>query len=216
MTLSKNTPVSPIKLLLVDDHFIVRLGLASSLNDEPDMRVVAEAGTVAEALSLVPSAGAQVAVIDMNLPDGHGPELVAKMRVKQPELRCLMLSVNTGENDVQLAVRAGAHGYLSKAVERAELLDAIRALAAGDTYFPAAIRRILDQSENRPDLSNREVDVLALIVEGRLNKEIADRLQLAEITVKQHVSSILRKLGVQDRTQAAIAAIERGLIRIKK
>ena len=216
MNESKSAIPDPIKILLVDDHFIVRLGLASSLNEEPDLRVVAEAGSVAEALPLVPSAGADVAVLDMNLPDGYGTELVAELVARQPSLRCLVLSVNMSESDVLQAFKAGAQGYLSKAIDRDELLDAIRTIAAGGRYFPAAIIQLLDQGLSRPDLSSRETEVLKLIVEGLNNKEIAERLQLTEITVKQHVSAVLRKLGVQDRTQAAIAAIERGLIRLKK
>ncbi len=216
MTEPKPRAPAPIKILLVDDHFIVRLGLSASLNEEPDMQVVAEAGSIAEALALVPASGAEVAVVDMNLPDGYGTELIAGLLARQPSLGCLVLSVNTGENDILQAVKAGARGYLSKSIERDELLDAIRNIAAGKRYFPAAICLLLDQGLSRPDLSGRETEVLTLIVEGSSNKEIADRLSLAEITVKQHVSSILRKLNVQDRTQSAIAAIERGLIRPKK
>jgi two-component system response regulator DevR len=207
---------SPIKILLVDDHFIVRMGLASSLNEETDLRVVGEASTVAEAATAAAAQPPDLAVIDMRLPDGEGSDVVRHLAESLPGVRCLMLSVNIGENDILRAFKAGACGYLPKSVERTELLEAIRAIARGETYFPANVRRVLDVGRARPDLSPRENEVLLLVVEGLLNKEIADRLGLAEITVKQHVSAILRKLGVQDRTQAAIAAVERGLVRLDR
>lgn len=208
--------MKPIKIFLVDDHFIVRMGLAASLNEESDLNVVGEASCIAEAIDTLPETTPDVAVIDLRLADGDGFELVARLAEDHPGVRCLILSVNTGENDILQSFKAGACGYLSKSVERAELLEAIRSIADGDTYFPAHLRSILDKGIARPELTAREFGVLQLIVEGHLNKEIADQLNLAEITVKQHVSAILRKLGVQDRTQAAIAAVERGLIHLKK
>lgn len=207
---------APARILLVDDHFIVRLGLASSLNEEPDLSVVAEASTVAEALAAAALHRPDVAVIDMRLPDGDGSDLARQLAARHPALRCLVLSVSAGEHDILRAFRAGACGYLQKSAEREELLHAIRCAARGENYFPAHVRRILDTGRARPDLSPREREVLLLVVEGHLNKEIADRLGLAEITVKQHVSAVLRKLGVLDRTQAAIAAVERGIVRLDR
>jgi two-component system NarL family response regulator len=211
--MSSRETAKPIQILLVDDHFIVRMGLAASLNEESDLHVIGEASTVAEAREAFAKATPHIGIIDMRLPDGNGDELVRSITTDHPSVRCLMLSVNQGENDIQQAVKAGAVGYLTKSVERAELLEAIRTIAAGGTYFPAAIRREMERAEARPDLSPREHEVLLLVVDGLLNKEIASQLGLAEITVKQHVSAVLRKLGVQDRTQAAIAAVERGLVR---
>ena len=204
-----------IKILLVDDHFIVRMGLSSSLDEEPDFQIAGEASTMAEAVEVLEKTGVDVGIIDMRLPDGDGVHLIRTLTERFPAVRCLVLSVNQGENEIQQAVKAGAKGYLPKSVERVELLEAIRTIAGGGEYFPAAIRRGMERAEGRPDISPREHEVLVLVVEGLLNKEIADRLGLAEITVKQHVSSILRKLDVQDRTQAAIAAVERGLIRLR-
>jgi two-component system NarL family response regulator len=213
---SHTAPAQPIKVLLVDDHFIVRMGLASSLNEESDLRVVGEASSVDEALAIVSATPPDVAVVDMRLPGAEGPEFVRRAAELHPGVRCLMLSVNVGENDIMQAYKAGCCGYLPKSVERAELIDAIRAIARGETYFPPQMRRILETGQARPDLSPREYEVLVLVVEGLLNKEIAERLGLAEITVKQHVSAILRKLGVQDRTQAAVAAVGRSLVRLRR
>jgi len=204
-----------IRLLLVDDHFFVRMGLASSLNDEEDLEVVAEASTVEEAVQMQQESAPDVALIDFNLPDGDGPEEIEKIMGADAPTRCIILSVAEGEDDIYRAVQAGACGYLPKSTEREEVLSAIRAVAAGETFFPEAVQQRLNQRSQRPELTARETEVLLLVVEGLLNKEIADRLGLAEITVKQHVSSILRKLDVQDRTQAAVAAVERGMVRLK-
>lgn len=203
-----------IRVILVDDHFVVRMGLASSLDEEEDISIIGEAASVEEALNLFEEKQPDVAVVDMRLQDGEGWQLIKVLQEKHPSVRCLVLSVNTGENDILQAVKAGAKGYLSKAAERPELLEAIRTIAEGGDYFPASIRKILDVGTARPNLTAREFDVLELVVKGMLNKEIADKLGLAEITVKQHVSAVLRKLDVQDRTQAAIASVERGLIRL--
>lgn len=209
-------PSSPIRVLLVDDHFIVRMGLAASLNEDDRIEVVGQAGSVAETLELVQQLEADVAILDYNLPDGNAADILATLRDNYPELRCLVLSVSTAEQDVLSAYKFGARGYLSKATERDDLLDAVLTLGSGGKYFPAAIMRKLEMGEQRMELSSREFEVLSLIVDGFSNKEIAAELNLAEITVKQHVTSMLRKLGTQDRTQAAIAAVERGLIHIDR
>jgi len=207
---------SKIRLMLVDDHFFVRMGLASSLSDESDMEVVGEASTVAEAVEMQEELGPDVVLIDFNLPDGDGPGAIEKIMGSDHPSHCIILSVAEGEDDIYRAVQAGARGYLAKSTERVELLSAIRAVAAGERYFPERIKSRLDQRSRRPELTAREMEVLLLVVDGMLNKEIADRLGLAEITVKQHVSSVLRKLDVQDRTQAAVAAVERGIVRLKR
>jgi len=209
-------PRAPIiRILLIDDHFFVRMGLASSIEDETDMVVAGEASTVEEAVQKCAEVHPDVALVDFNLPDGDAPDVLTKLAKQAPSVRCMVLSVSEGEDDIFRAVRAGAKGYLPKSTGRPELLEAIRAVAAGGKYFPERIQARLDQRSRRPELTVREMEVLLLVVEGLLNKEIADRLGLAEITVKQHVSSVLRKLEVQDRTQAAMAAVERGIVRLK-
>lgn len=207
--------MATIKLLLVDDHVVVRSGLAAYVDAEPDMEVVAEAGSFEEAdRSLTGRNEIDVAVIDLRLPDGSGIECLAQIARARPEIRSLILSVNAGENDILTAVEAGACGYLPKSAEREELIDAIRVVAAGGTYFPAPIRRKLEEGHTRPKLTERERDILEHLVKGLSNKEIAVALDVADITARQYVSNILRKLGVQDRTQAAIVSIREGHVRM--
>jgi DNA-binding NarL/FixJ family response regulator len=207
-------PVRKIRLLLVDDHFIVRIGLAGSLNLETDMQVVAEAADGAEAVAHFARHKPDVTLMDGRLPDFHGTEAIARIRADQPEARIILLSIDETEEDIARAVAAGVQSYLAKSVERWELLEAIRAVYRGETYFPPAIAERMASRESRTALSERELEVLGLIVRGRANKQIADVLGVAEITVKVHVSRILEKLGVPDRTRAATLAIERGLIRM--
>jgi two-component system NarL family response regulator len=204
-----------IRLLLVDDHFVVRMGLASSLNLEADMEVVAECGKGEQAVELFRKHQPDVTLMDWRLPGMSGVATTATIRREFPEARIVMLSAFEGEEDIHSAVQAGVSAYLPKSVEREELLRATRAVHAGSSCFPPAIAAKLKAHTARPELSPRELEVLRLVVQGRLNKEIADALGLAEITIKQHVSSILNKLGVADRTQAATAAIQRGIVHLE-
>ncbi|MFW5883103.1 MAG: response regulator [Verrucomicrobiota bacterium] len=207
--------MSMLNLLLVDDHVIVRSGVAAYIEAEEDMRVVAEAGSVEEAKAqLAATKGIDVVVVDLRLPDGSGIDVLQVLSETYPGVKALTLSVNAGENDVFAAVEAGACGYLSKSAEREEILDAIRLIAAGETYFPASIKRKLDQGRARPKLTERERAILEAITKGQSNKEIASTLNIAEITARQHVSSMLRKLGAQDRTQAAVQALREGHVSI--
>jgi DNA-binding NarL/FixJ family response regulator len=203
-----------IRLLIVDDHFFVRMGLAESLNDEPDLRVVAEAGTSAECMTAFAQHHPDVVLLDLNLPDGNGIDTLIAIRRSDPNARFIMLSVDEGEDDIHRAVEAGARAYLPKSIEREDLLEAVRAVAAGETYFPARIAGRLRDRRQRPDLTGREMQVLSLIVQGCSNKEAAANLGVTEPTIKQHVGNILRKLEVLDRTQAVTAAIQRGLVRL--
>jgi DNA-binding NarL/FixJ family response regulator len=203
------------RVMLVDDHFVVRMGLAGSVDAERDLEVVAECGSGEQAVEIYPAARPDVVVMDGRLPGMSGVEATSALRAAFPGARVVILSNYDGEEDVYRAVQAGAVAYLSKTVERAELLTAIRRVAAGETYFPAAIAAKLAQRENRPELSPREMDVLRLIVSGASNKEIAKALGIAEITVKLHVSRVLEKLDVADRTQAATTAIQRGIVHLE-
>ncbi len=198
----------------MDDHFVVRSGLAASFEAEEDLKVVAQADSVAEGKATLAAEQPSVAVIDLRLPDGSGIEIVREARASASATRCLILSANAVENEVLESVEAGAAGFLSKTAERDELLDAIRVIAGGSTYFPVSIRRIMDRAGARPSLSPQEDKVLARIVAGRSNKEIAAEMGLAEITIRQHVSRILKKLEVQDRTQAAVTAVHRGIVQL--
>jgi len=203
-----------IRVMLADDHYVVRIGLATSIDKEADIDVVAQASSKEEAIEMAAETKPDVAIIDMHLGDGTGIEVIKELQEKSPGSKCLILSVSTSENHVLKAVDAGATGYLSKSADRDELIDAIHSLHTGETYFPSAIYHLLQAGRARPGLSQREQDVLECLARGQRNKEIAESLGLAELTVKQHVSSILHKLGVQDRTQAAMAAVERGLVNL--
>lgn len=206
------SPSKKITVLLADDHFMVRLGLAASINRETDIDVIAEAESAAEASQLGSEKKPDVAIIDMHLGDGDGIGVIEHLSEHSPQTRCLILSVSTSENHVLRAHAAGARGYLAKSSDREEIIDAIRSLAADDTYFPSAVHRTLEAGKARIPLSQRERDVLEQLVKGLRNKEIADVLGLAEMTVKQHVSAVFKKLGVEDRTQAAMVAVERGIV----
>lgn len=207
-------PARKIRLLLVDDHFIVRMGLVGSLNQERDMEVIAQAADGAEAVALFAKHKPDVTLMDGRLPDFHGTEAITRIRAVHPDARFILLSIDETEEDIARATAAGVQAYLPKSIVRAELLDAIRTVHGGGTYFPAAIAQRIAARDNRDALSVRELEVLRLVVQGRANKQIADELGIAEITAKVHVSHILEKLGVPDRTRAATLAIERGLIRI--
>lgn len=207
-------PKSTLRLLIVDDHFFVRMGLAESLNDEPDLEVVAEAGNLTEALDAGSRQRPDVVLMDLNLPDADGVETMAALRATDPDVRVIMLSVDEGEDDIHRAVQAGACGYLPKSIERDDLLEAIRTVGTGGTYFPARIATRLAERSRRPELTEREMQVLTLLVQGCSNKEAGSRLGVTEPTIKLHVGNILRKLEVLDRTQAVTAAIQRGLVRL--
>ncbi|GAA3434946.1 response regulator [Kutzneria kofuensis] len=206
-----------IGVFLVDDHEIVRRGISDLLEGEQDLQVVGEAGTVAEALVRVPAAQPQVAVLDVRLPDGNGVELCRELRSAMPQLQCLMLTSFSDDDALFDAIMAGAAGFLLKQVLGSDLVNAIRTIAGGqsllDTHTTSALlARLRRDQEQRTDplavLSDQERVVLELIGEGLTNRQIAERMYLAEKTVKNYVSHLLAKLGMQRRTQAAVLATE--------
>jgi two-component system, NarL family, response regulator len=204
-----------IRILLVEDHYMVRIGLASSLGDEPDMKIIGQAETIADALVQFRQLQPDVTLLDLQLPDGDGTTAICNIRKECPEARIIVLSVNETEEDIHRAVASGAAGYLPKSIASEEMLAAIRAVHHGETYFPANIAARLAARQKRPELTAREQEVLHLLVRGRSNKEIAVDLEIAARTVKLHVGHVLQKLGVMDRTQAVTAALRRGLARLK-
>jgi DNA-binding NarL/FixJ family response regulator len=206
---------SPIRLLIVDDHFVVRIGLTSALNLEPDLQVIAEARNGREAVALYQQHRPDVVVMDYQLPELNGAQATAAIRALDPDARIIILSVYKGEEDVHRAVEAGASGYLPKSAEPRELVDAIRAIRNGDRYFPAAISAALSQRQARATLSDREHEVLVMIVRGRSNKEIAAAMGISENTVKVHTTRVFEKLNVADRLEAATAAIQRGIVHLQ-
>jgi DNA-binding NarL/FixJ family response regulator len=210
------TPTEKIRLLVVDDHFVVRIGLASALNLEPDMEVIAEAKDGREAVEAYERHLPDVVVMDYQLPHLNGAEATTALRAKYPDARVIILSVYKGEEDVHRAVQAGAAGYLPKSSEPQELLDAIRVIHKGRRYFPTAINAALASRAARSELSDREAEVLNALVRGRSNKEIAIALGISENTVKVHTTRVFEKLGVADRLEAVTAAIQRGIVHIQQ
>jgi two-component system response regulator DevR len=200
-----------IRVFLLDDHEIVRRGVAELLNAESDMEVVGEAGTVAEAIRRIPAVQPDVAILDGRLPDGSGIEVCREIRAEHPDIRCLILTSYDDDEAIFAAVLAGASGYVLKQIRAAHLLDAIRQVAAGRSLLDpevteALLRRIRGGTKEDPrieSLNDQERRILDLITEGLTNREIGERLFLAEKTVKNNVSVLLAKLGMQRRTQVA-------------
>ena len=202
----------PIRLLIADDHLVVRMGLRSLIDTQPGMVVVAEAANGQEALELFREHKPDIALLDLRMPILGGVEATAAIREEFPEARIIVLTTYDGDENIYRALRAGAMAYLLKDIPREELLGAVRAVYSGQYCLPPAVAVRLAQRLPYSDLSSRELDVLKLIVEGLSNKEIAAALAISESTVKNHVNSILAKLRVNDRTQAATMALRRGIV----
>jgi DNA-binding NarL/FixJ family response regulator len=203
-----------IRVLIVDDHFATRLGLSVPINAEKDMNVVAEAGTGGKAVAQYREHRPDVVLMDYDLPDQNGVQTLSIIRNEFPDARVLMLTILEGEEDIWRAVSAGARGYLTKSSECEQVLAAIRALAAGDTYFPPEIIAKIKAREKRKPLTERELEILRLLVRGHSTKEIVDLMKLSMGTIRLHISIILEKLGAFDRTNAVAIAIERGIVRV--
>ncbi len=206
---------APIRLLLCDDHEMVRAGLRSFLELQPGMEVVGEAGTAEQALALVPRTAPDIVVLDLVLPGLSGLEALRRLRADHPDVKVVVLTSFGGEQAVLSAVRAGAAGYLLKDVGPRELADALRSVAAGGSMLHPQVAATVMRSmaaEQRDPLTPRETEVLKLIARGLTNRLIARELALSEKTVKAHVSAVLLKLGVADRTQAALHAVRAGLV----
>jgi two-component system, NarL family, response regulator len=201
-----------IRILIADDHLIARAGVSAILNAQPDMTVIGEAANGQQALAFYRQARPDVVLMDMRMPVMNGLEAGLAILREFPQARIVALSTYGCEEDIRRALRAGVHAYLTKDVPHDELILAIRTAYQARTYLPAAIADTLKSQPATPDLSAREMDVLSLIVQGQHNKEIALLLTISEHTVKTHVKNILHKLGVEDRTEAATAAIRRGII----
>jgi len=205
----------PIRILVVDDHFMVRMGLSASLNVEADMQVIAEAGSAEAALDAYRSNHPNLVIMDVRLPGKSGADCTAEIVREFPDARILILSTHSGEEEIYCAMQAGARGYVVKSIVREELLRAVREIHRGGTYLDPLVASHLAQRRSHRQLSNSELDVLRLVAKGFGNKEIASALNIAEVTVKLHVSHVLEKLGVNDRTQAATAALQRGIISVE-
>jgi two-component system response regulator DevR len=210
-----NSAPASVRVFLVDDHEVVRRGVAEVLEDDPGITVAGEAGSMAEALVRVPAVRPDVVVIDMRLPDGDGADLCRGLRERVPELRCLVLTSYSEQDAFDAAVRAGASGFLLKQVRGPALVSAVRTVAAGGTMFddiaPVVTRRRRPAAAGGDRLgllTDQERTVLRLIGQGLTNRQIGERMGLAEKTVKNYTSHLLAKLGLERRTQAAILATE--------
>ncbi|KPI30574.1 response regulator [Streptomyces sp. NPDC054950] len=210
-------PDEPIQVFLLDDHEVVRRGVRDLLNDEADIDVVGEAGTAEQALVRVPALRPQVAVLDVRLPDGDGVTVCRELRSRMPELACLMLTSFDDEEALLDSIMAGASGYVLKQIKGSDLVSAVRTVAAGQSLLdPSATARLMARLRQGPEpepdalpgLTDREREILALIGEGLTNRQIGQRLYLAEKTVKNHISRLLAKLGVERRIQAAVIATQ--------
>jgi len=191
---------------------MVRMGLSASLNVEPDMEVVAESANAEGALTAYRQHHPSLVLMDVRLPGTSGAEATAAIVQNFPDARILMLSTHSGEEEVFRALQAGARGYILKNVIREELLRAIRDVFEGRRYLDATVAPLLAARMSHRSLTVRELEVLRMVAKGLGNKEIASSLNIAEVTVKLHVSHVLEKLGVKDRTEAATVAVKRGII----
>jgi two-component system NarL family response regulator len=205
----------PIRILVVDDHHVVRSGLAASLGLEDDLTVVAEAGTAEEAVTQYRQHQPDVVLMDLRLPGANGIAALTSLRGEWPDARVLMFTTYDNEEDIYRAMQAGARGYLLKSAPREELLAAIRAVATGGRHLPPALAQRLAGRVSAPDVSDREREVLQLMARGKANKEIAAALGISEETVKRHASNLFVKMGVADRAQAVSEGIRRGLIQLE-
>jgi len=203
-----------IRILVAEDHLVARVGVSTIVNMQPDMTVVGEASNGQQAVDMYRQLLPDVTLLDLRMPIMSGVDAAVAIRKDHPNAHLVALTTYGGDEDIKRALNAGVQAYLTKDVLHDELLNAIRAVNVGQTYLPAAVAAALAAQMPRPELSAREVQVLELIVKGLANKQIAFTLTIAEHTVKNHVKNILSKLGVQDRTQAATAAIQRGIIHL--
>jgi two-component system, NarL family, response regulator len=205
---------APITILLVDDHALLRQGVRSIIETQPDLCVIAEADSAQAACAVFSRLSPQVALIDLRLPDGTGQDVLKFARQHCPSCRCVILTTFEADEDIHLCLQLGASGYLMKNIPGPELIQALRDVANAQKVMSPSVALRLQERASYRELTAREREVLELIAKGLANKEIASVLNLAEPTVKWHVRSILEKLGVEQRTEAVTIALQRGLVRL--
>jgi two-component system, NarL family, response regulator len=204
-----------IHIMVVDDHFVVRMGLTGSIDLEPDMVVEAEASSGSQAIEQFRKYRPDIVLMDLKLPGMGGIEATAAICAEFPEAAIIMLSTHDGEEDIYRSLQAGARTYLLKNAAREELMDTIRKVHAGERAISSVVGARLAERMNRAELTERELEVLKLIAKGRSNKEIGSALGIAEVTVKLHVGHLLTKLNANDRTQATTTALQRGILHLE-
>ena len=203
---------SPIRILIADDHYVVRIGLTTMINTEPDMEIVAEATDGGQAIGLFARHNPDVTVLDLRMPVMTGIQVVTAVRAQNKNARILILSAMSGDEDIHKALEAGVAGYVLKDSTEEKLIPAIRAVAAGQRWIPEDVAKRLSSRRLFEDLTSRELQVLNKLIKGMANKQIADALDISENTVKGFLKNILAKLHVADRTEAVAVAIQRGII----
>ena len=208
------TAVAAIRIMLVDDHPIVRIGLAALIGSLEGMETVAQAGGGQEAIALHRETKPDVTLMDLRLPDLGGVDVIRAIRAESPEAKFIVLTTYEGDEDIHQALQAGAKGYIIKGLPHNLLADAIKRVHGGGRYLTQVVRETLANRTPSSDLSAREREILERIAQGKSNREIATELELAEITVKCRVSAILERLDVHDRTEAVVTALQRGLLHL--
>ncbi len=203
-----------IRILIVDDHYIVRMGLIALVNSEPDMEAVAEAEDGEQALLLFAQHEPDLVLLDSRMPVKNGINTAAEIRARFPAARILMLSAFGGSEDIHRALQAGVQGYVLKSASGVNLMPAVRAVAAGQRWIPKEVSAQIAARKLSEELTARELEILNHLARGLANKEIADALTISEYTVKDHLKHILAKLRVADRTEAVTTAIQRGVIHL--
>jgi len=208
------TPSSPASVLLVDDHALLRTGVANIINQEADLRVVAEAGNGVEALEAYDRYHPDVTLLDLRMPVMEGVEVVQRLRERDPRARVIVLTTYDTDEEISRALRAGAKAYVLKDISADGLIACIRDVLAGKTYLAPAAAAKLAEEVTRVQLTPRELATLRLLADGKSNKEIANALGISERTVKTHLGHLFEKLGVTSRTEAVKIATRRGLVRL--
>ena len=204
----------PIRILIVEDHPVFRKGLTTIIESEPDMILVGQAANAAEAIAEFRRHRPDITLMDLRLPGTNGTDALITIRGEFPDARIIMLTTSDGDADIQRAMRAGAWGYILKSMPLEELLAVVRSVHAGRRHVPAEVAVRLAEHLGEEDLTTRELEVLQLIRDGYRNKQIADRLLIAETTVSFHIKNLVSKLGANDRTHAVTIALRRGLLHI--
>lgn len=203
-----------LRILVVDDHFVVRIGIAASINSSADIEVAGEAATGEQAIEKYRELRPDAVLMDLHMPRKNGWEATEAIRSEFPDAKIIILTVRQGDEDIFRGLQAGAQAYLIKTADLDELLDTIRTVVAGQFHLQPEVASRLASRMSRPQLSGRERQILKLIAGGKSNKEIGVALSISEVTVKRHVSSLLEKLQASDRAQAATIAIQRGVVHL--
>ena len=203
-----------IRILSVDDHPLVREGIAALINNQPDMQVVAQAATASEAIRMFREHQPDITLMDLRLPDSSGIEAMIAIRTEFPDARIIVLTTFEGDVDIRRSLEAGARGYMLKNMPPKELVEVIRQVHAGKKRIPAEVAANLAEHLGDDVLTEREMEVLGYVASGNRNRDIAERLFITEETVKVHIKHIMEKLGASDRTQAMAIAVRRGIIQL--